>query len=633
MRGSDTSSSSNWMNDRPPIKVFSILGVPIHRKLRTGDSQVAWSSVFILSLMWFTFGFNIFAGGQALTFTIYRYTKDPRIISMIMTITGLIMVGPMISFISDQIWTRHGRRRPFLFVAWLGGIMGMFSFAFLPHVSGAINRVIGSVGVPPIGDLVILSIVVLCYQEMLTGLAPLEPLFLECVPPHQRGRFFAIRGILFTLAVTLFYQVLWPIFDDRIDLFGYLGHPGILVLRGEQLVYIFAGSMFIITGIYLLFCIEEIKVPNAANMKLSVLFLGERAGKSGTGSDPVEKPSLSKTLRSIPIVTFVISFLRNVFLKRENYPFYILLVIPGMEVAVWGNYGALMQNMQFGYSKANQAIYALPLQILSMLILTPFAGWYSDIRINIRWWLRILMLATSATCFIGMARMIHFYSPANIRELPDVWVLFAITGLIVGGVAFLYVPMVEILLDCVGREHARVWVSLLTVIKSMLSIFGLYVWIRCSPDRVPPLIIWMAFAVFIGSFDALLKTFIAPMLFDYMPRNQMGTINSGMGVYDSILKFCVANLGAWWVVFYSVHFHRPGNVLYDYTSIYLLQFFFFIPAIMAKVYFVRMVVTGRLAKRGILDLEEALAMEKAQQKLQEEEQIEAIRDQLPGEGV
>ena len=613
-------------------EVFSILGIPIHRKLRTGEAQVPWSSVFILSLMWFTFGFHIFAGGQALTFTIYRYTNDPRIISLIMTVAGLIMIGPMISYLSDQVWTRHGRRRPFLFVAWLGGMLGMYSFAFLPQVIGGINRMLGCVGIPPIGDLVILLIIVLCYQKMLAGLAPLEPLFLECVPPHQRGRFFAIRGILFTLAVTFFYQLLWPIYDDRIDLFGYLGHPGILQLKGEQLVYIFSGSMFFITGFYLLFCVEETRVPDAPNMRFSTLFLGNRAGKKEAGPDRAERPRFSETLRNIPIVTFVAGFFKNVFLKRENYPYYIVLVIPAMESAVWGNFGALMGNMQFGYSKPNQALYALPLQIMSIMIVTPFAGWYSDVRVNIRWWLRIVMLAVSVACFTGMIRMFHLYSPADIRELPEIWVLFAITALIVGGVAFFYIPLVETLLDRTGREHARVWVSVVAVVKSMLTVIALYIWIRCSPDRVPPIMIWMAFAVLGGTFDALMKTFIGPMIYDYMPRSQMGTINSGSGIYQNLLNFGVANLGAWWVVFYSVHFHKPSNVPYDYTSMYLLQFLFFIPTILAKIYFVRLVMTGRLTKRGVLELEEARAREELKQKLQEEEQTEVLKAMQAGEG-
>ena len=189
------------------------LGITVHRKIRTGEQQVPWSGVFILSMMWFTWGFNIFAGGVALTFTIRKYVNNPQVISFVMTLATLVMLGPIISYVSDQIWTRAGRRRPFLIVAWLGGFLSMASFAFLPQIAGVINHGLVAVGLRPVGELLILAVVIACYKKMWDGCAPLEPLFLECVPPHQRGRFWAMRGMLFNLAVLMFYQILWPLYD------------------------------------------------------------------------------------------------------------------------------------------------------------------------------------------------------------------------------------------------------------------------------------------------------------------------------------------------------------------------------------------------------------------------------------
>lgn len=204
-----------------------------HQAIRTGQTQVSWSSVFLLSLMWFTWGFNLFAGGQALAFTIQRYNSDPRIISLVMTITGVLMIGPLISYVSDQIWTKIGRRRPFLIMAWIGGFLAMASFAFLPQVCGMINQVLVVAGLQPVGHLVILAVLIACYKKLWDGQATIEPLFLECVPPQQRGRFWALRGMAFTLAVTIFHQILWPRYDDRVDMFRWLGYPNVLHLTGE----------------------------------------------------------------------------------------------------------------------------------------------------------------------------------------------------------------------------------------------------------------------------------------------------------------------------------------------------------------------------------------------------------------
>ena len=602
---------------------WTLFGMPFHRKIRTGEKHVPWSAVFLLSMMWFTWGFNLFAGGQALTFTIQKYNKDPRIISLILTVAGVIMIGPLISYVSDQVWTRAGRRRPFLIVAWIGGFLSMTSFAFLPQVAGTINQVLVAVGLHPVGELVVLAVTIACYRKMLDGMATIEPLFLECVPPHQRGRFWAMRGMVYTLAITMFYQALWPHFDDQVDMFRWLGRPDVLSLTGEQLIYILAAGLFLLTGFFLVFCVQETRMPQAPNKSFRTLFFGERRPSVAMESNMpaaslddalVEQSSLMTRLKQIPIVAFVASFARDVFLKKENYPYYIVLIIPAIETMVWGSFGSLMENDQFGYSKQAQASYGFPSQILSFLVLTPFAGWYSDIRVKVRWWLRILLLAVSAASFVTMLWVLKTYSPTDIREVPSFVILFAVAALTILSVGTLYVTLVETMLDWVGREHARAWVSLLTIVKSMVNVLVLYAFIKCSPGGILPIMVWMVFGVIGGTLGALIGTFIGPMIYDYMPRSQMGTINAGSGLISTVIAFGAANLGAWWIVFYSSNIHKPAHTDYDYTSMYLLQFILFLPAIVAKVYFIRLIVKGKMKKWGTMEVEdpeEAIIEEKA----------------------
>ncbi|MEI8194586.1 MAG: hypothetical protein WCI73_01620 [Phycisphaerae bacterium] len=596
-----------------------------HRKIRTGEKHIPWSAVFILTMMWFTWGFNLFAGGSALTFTIRKYSRDPRIITLVMTIAGVIMLGPLISYISDQVWTRAGRRRPFLLVAWLGGFLSMLAFAFLPQIAGVINYVLVVVGLYPVGELAILAVTIACYRKMWDGCATIEPLFLECVPPQQRGRFWAMRGMLFTLAVTIFYQILWPRFDDQMDMFLWLGHPDVLHLTGEQSIYILAAGLFLLTGLFLVFCVEEKRMPQAPNKSFRVLFLGERklVAANSTTDDPDAVPDsnsevvplnhkrvgakslgIMERLKQIPIVVFIASFAKDVFLKTENYPYYIVLIIPGIEAGVWGNFNGLMQNDQFRYSKQTQADWAFPLQMLSFLVLTPFAGWYSDVRVKIRWWLRILLLLVSAGSFAAMIWVVKTYSLPDIRETPGFLIVALVTVLTAVSMGTLYVPLVETLLDRVGREHARAWVSLLTVIKSMINVVALYIYIQCSPGQVPPIMAWVVFAVINGTLGTLIDTFVGPMIYDYMPRSQMGTINSGNGIIGGLIGIGVGLLGAQWIVFFTHHIHKPAYVDYDYTSMYLLQFALFIPAILAKLYFINLIVKGKMKKWGAMEVED-----------------------------
>ena len=585
---------------------LTLLGIPLHRKIRTGETHIPWSSVFLLTMMWFSWGFNLFAGGQAVMFTIKKINNDPRIIALVTTIAGIIMLGPLISYLSDQVWTRAGRRRPFLIVAWIGGILAYSSYAFLPQIAGTVNRALGLVGLHPVGELVILAVIIFCTGKMGDGMATIEPLFLECVPPHQRGRFWAMRAMMVTLACTLFYQILWPHFDETLDMFAWLGHPGVLHLTGEQCIYVFAAGLMGITGVFLVFCVEEARMPQAPNKSFREMFIGERRTGGAVPAPDAGMPALSflVRLKRTPIVAFLASFAKDVFLKKENLPFYIVLIIPGIEGMIWGGFGALLENDQFGYSKQAQADYAFPGQILSFLVITPFAGWYSDIRINIRWWLRILLLAISAAAFAGVLYVVKTYSPADIREPASFAILSVVAILTAISVGTFYVPLVETLLDVVGRDHARAWVSLLTVVKSMIVVVGLYIFIQCSPDRVLPIMTWMVFGVIAATMGRLMDTFIGPMIYDYMPRSQMGTINAGSGLISSIVRFGAANIGAWWVVFYSLHVHKPAHVPYEYTSLYLLQFILFIPTILAKVYFIRLIVKGKMKKWGEMEVED-----------------------------
>ena len=72
----------------PQSKSKTFLGMPIHRKIRTGDKEVPWSVMIMLAVMWFNWGFNLFSGGMALTFTIQKFNKDPQVIALIGSIGG-----------------------------------------------------------------------------------------------------------------------------------------------------------------------------------------------------------------------------------------------------------------------------------------------------------------------------------------------------------------------------------------------------------------------------------------------------------------------------------------------------------------------------------------------------------------
>jgi hypothetical protein len=626
--------------DLPLSHTYRFLGIPIHRRISTGERHISWSAAFILSLVWFTWGFHLFSGGLALTFTLQRYTNDPRILAFVRTINIWVVLSPFISYTSDQVWTPWGRRRPFLIIAWAASSAAMFCFAFLPQVGGFINAGLGAVGLPAIAEVLLLVAIITGYTTLYDLSAPLEPLFLECVPPHQRGRFFAIRGILLSLAIMFFFQVLWPVYDHPVDLMGdttgqmqYFADsslfqaiglaplfaaladpaywPSVVTLKGEQIIYIFSGATFFITGAFLLFNVTEVRVANAPNKTFRELFLGRRKNEQRALVIPnAGSNGLLARIRRIPIVGFAIGYVKDVFLTWGNYPFYIVLVIPGIEQAVWGDFGNIMQDRQFQYTKATQALWGFPMQVFTMVALTPFAGWYADTRKTISPYIRHALLLIGLALLTAAWWGYHRYAPADIRELPGLGEIFMLAGFVAFGCMAVFVWIVETMLGFTGREHTKAWVSLLALLLSLGVNICLYTAIQASAGKVIPVTLYMMLNISNGSFGALLGTFVGPMIYEYMPRSKMGTINAGRGLIGDWLRAAVMNLGGWWIVWYSaraiyggVNVPSAEEMKYDYTSMYLIQLVLFIPAILATVYFLRQIHTRRVLKWGVLEVE------------------------------
>lgn len=558
-----------------PAPAWRLGPLVIHRPARTGLQQAPWSTMIMLSWVWWTWGLQIFAGGMALTFIIKRYTENPQIMALITTIPVIVFLGPFVSYVSDQVWTRLGRRKPFMLVAWGSAGLAFMSIAFLTQLAETVNGALASIGIPMMSELVILVIVSVSYTTLYDLQAPLEPLFLESVPPHQRGRFFAIRGIFFNCAVLFFFQILWPVFDTELDMTAWLGMPGIVHLYGWQIVYILSGGMFIITAFYLFLCVEETRVPNAPNKKF----------------------------RELGLSKFAVSYIKDVFLAKELIPFYIVLCIPGLEQQVWGSFGALMQETQFGYTKEMQALWGLPGQLLAMFILTPFAGWYSDAQKRFSWTLRVVLLVAGTAALAAAMRIYFEYAPDDIRMLPSVGICILLNSCVALGTACFFLVAVETLMDFTGREHMRAWVSFVSVGLGFSFVFVLYTLLQLAPDNVLPITFWMAFQQVNGTFGALTGVFVGPMIYEYITRSKMGTINAGRGIFGAILGFAVPNLGAWWVVYYTSNIHAPAAGTYDYTSLYLLQIFFYIPTFAAKAYFIWLIVKGRMPRTGVLEVE------------------------------
>jgi hypothetical protein len=569
----------------PAPAVKSWRGFRLHEVIRTGQHEVRWSSVGVVSLIWFAFAFHIFAGGINLAYTVKRYYEDPRIISLITTLNVIIMLGPFISYISDQIWTRIGRRKPLLLIAYGAAAWGMAGLAFLPQATAFLQPLAHAMGLPSLTEPILMIAIVVSYTTLYDFSAPMEPLMLECVPPHQRGRFFAVRNIQVQLASLFFFQLLWPIYDDTVPLFAWMGinAPG-LALSGEQMAYFIAAFLFFMACFVMVFLIEEVKIPSAPN----------------------------KRVRDLGLWKFIVRYVRDVFLTREAYPFYIMMIIPGLAAQVWGSFDAIMKTDQFEYSKSEMALMGLPPMVLSMAVLTPFAGWYSDIKPQLGNRVLALIGLGAAACMAAVPPYYAAVAPADIRMLPSLPHCFGLSALVSAAGMGLFIILTELVSRRSPRIYMRAWIALIAVVKDCVTVGGFFIYLQfVAVDGVPPIILWMLFGQFTATMGALIGTAVAPMIFEYIPRSKLGTVLAGKSLLESVIKFGVANLGAWWIVWWSLHIHTPEHTKYDYSSLYLLQMLLYVPGIIAVAWFLKQILTGKIRPEGILEVEPEAATETA----------------------
>ena len=538
-----------------------------------------------MSFLWFCQLFQIFVNGTALAYTVKHYTDDPRIINLTLTLGGMLglFIGPIVSFMSDRVWTRFGRRKPFVLVAWGAAAVGTALVPLVPTLNESLSSVLGVFGLQPIRDFAFLATIVVSYMTLGSMAGPLEPICLEVVPPAQRGRFWAMRNVLTSLASLYFFQILFPVFDMKIQiwpfpLFGLdAAGPGTFFMTGERMIYVLSSAMFFITALFLAFNVKERKMPTAANMRI----------------------------RDIQIKSFVKSFFHDVFGDKRWYPLYLILVVPGITNMVWGSLMNIMLTDQFGYSKPNLALLGLPAMVISIFMVTPFAGWYSDrkpkVSKQIQAVLAVVGLASLATCWI-VAHQVH----TDTLEMPSIWLCFFLCSLISISVICAFVIIVEFILIYANRDDMRVWISGIAIVKDCLFTLCMYLLIKFGTDTgTPAITLWMLAGQFGATTGALVGVVIGPMIYEYIPKNKLGTVSSGSSIFGGIMQFAFANIGASWIVFYTTHIGQaPAHLKYDYTSAYLLQLLLFPISIGVQFYFIYLVVKGRMKPYGRLDLEE-----------------------------
>ncbi len=494
------------------------MAIRLHSPILTLQRKAPWSWLLLINLAWFAMIYSLFVASTGLPLTLLKFTDDSRLIAFVTSVGGLmgIIIGPMVNFISDRLWTRFGRRRPFLLVAACGTFSAM---ALLPYIPSLVPLILLVVISSLLGDV---------------G-STFEPLWLEIIPPEQRGAGYAIRNIMVQLASLYFFQVMFAQWDNHYRIA--LPWGGVLHATGEQAAYAAAAILQLYVIAFLVFLVREVH-PGHADLK------------------PWRQLEWNPA-------RFAISFVRNVFGERRWWPVYVFYVAPVFMTAGLGPFPNLMQVEQWKYDKGAMALMGLPPMLVGIFLVAPILGRQAD---TFRQYGRGLLLGLLACSLAVIATVVYFtYGRLGASDLPPIWAMMVL------GVAFgvLGIALVLLLTQELNRKNPsrnpRLWPWLLGSLLTYLTYIGQLLYIRVYLQGSPPPVShWYLVTLAISTITGF-SYLAGPLLYEYLPADKIGTLSSGFGLLSTAVSAFLANAFGFWIFYFTEFFSPPGSPR-DYSS-------------------------------------------------------------------
>ena len=196
--------------------------------------------IILITLPVFADSLSEWCGMTAMTFSIRKFVDFPPLITFLHSFNFAFnfMVVPVVAWYSDRIWTRFGRRKPFILVGWAGMVVVQLFLPMAPNI-----WMLGIL-------IVIFHFLVDC---AITG--PYEPLIYEVIPQKQRGLGGAMRSFFSLSSNMVFSFFLLGLFDNQYSILG-----GITI-SGEHVIYWTLAAVQFSMIIFLFFFVRETPVP------------------------------------------------------------------------------------------------------------------------------------------------------------------------------------------------------------------------------------------------------------------------------------------------------------------------------------------------------------------------------------
>lgn len=389
--------------------------------VRTRQSRVPWLWTWLMTLPIIAVVHTEAISHTALTFTMKKFISDPALITFLgsMNILFEFLISPYTSWQSDRIWTRYGRRRPFVMV----GFSVMFITLLLtPYCSN-----IWSLAV----------VVILLHASMDFGYTgPWTPLYYEVIPTPQRGRAVIIKRAM-NLLMKLFFS--WFLIGQYDNVYRLNVSASGITITGEHVIYFVGAAIVAVALLFLIFGLRE------------------------------ERPDMS----TVPVERFSpIRYLRELFGERQYRLIFLLLFCGTAMTAGLGQMTPLLVTEQFGFTKAQLGSVGGVAILVDMAIILPIAALLAD-RIDRFLVFRIGLVLSTLHPLAFWTYINYFRTPTPLEYLA-----FVTTNSIIDGVSLL--ALEPLIWDYVPRSRMGLVNSGFLFVKAAIAFLvlnGVGLWI------------------------------------------------------------------------------------------------------------------------------------------------------------
>ncbi len=200
----------------------------------TCKKEIPFRWIFFAILPWASIAYTGGVAGVAFVFSLKKFVDNPAGLTFILSLPTFIsmVTGPCTCFMSDRIWTRFGRRKPFIITSWIG-------------MGGCL------ILMPLMSNFWALVATFIAYSFFSDLNSPIDPLQQEITPPQERGRSTGAMQWCWNLANITFYFVALGRFDDVQYMNG-------LLLTGETVIYWSGALLLTVMLLLIILGIKEI---------------------------------------------------------------------------------------------------------------------------------------------------------------------------------------------------------------------------------------------------------------------------------------------------------------------------------------------------------------------------------------